>query len=345
MMELPVVKTVGENEWDRSLSFFPEHSFFFSPHWINTLRRVYMYNPLYFIASENRKISAMMPVMEVNSLLTGKRGVSLPFTDYCEPMVSDEKTFLSLIETVMAYGKRADWKYLEIRGGVKLLPGAVPYQTYLRHVLELRGGEEDLLRRLSSATRRNIRTATNSGIRVGISDLESDLLEYYRLHCITRKRHGVPPQPASFFYSIFENVISKKKGFVVLGRFEGKAIAGAVYFHSGKKGIYKFGASNLEYQQLRANNLVMWEAIRWFSRNGFEELCLGRTEPHNTGLARFKAGWGAQAREVTYCRYDFKRSSFITGGSEMNGFMERLFRALPPILLRAAGELLYKHVG
>ena len=153
------------------------------------------------------------------------------------------------------------------------------------------------------------------------------------------------PQPYRFFRAIHRNAISKGRGFTVLGRHEGQAVAGAVYLHSGKKGIYKFGASDLRYQHLRANNLVMWEAIRWFSKNGFEELCFGRTEPENTGLVRFKAGWGAGASEVHYYRYDLRRSVFVEGASEMNSLGERVFRGLPVPLLRLAGGLLYKHVG
>jgi len=50
----------------------------------------------------------------------------------------------------------------------------------------------------------------------------------------------------------------------MLASHKGKNIASAVYFHFGDKAIYKYGASDRKYQHLRANNLVMWEAIRWF---------------------------------------------------------------------------------
>jgi len=33
--------------------------------------------------------------------------------------------------------------------------------------------------------------------------------EYYRLHCLTRKRHGLPPQPTGFFQKIQEHIIAK----------------------------------------------------------------------------------------------------------------------------------------
>jgi lipid II:glycine glycyltransferase (peptidoglycan interpeptide bridge formation enzyme) len=85
---------------------------------------------------------------------------------------------------------------------------------------------------------------------------------FYRLNSITRKHHGIPPQPKKFFKKIFEYIISARKGFVVLALQQGKPIAGAVYFLFGSEAIYKYGASDKEYQPLRPNNLVMWEAIK-----------------------------------------------------------------------------------
>jgi len=40
--------------------------------------------------------------------------------------------------------------------------------------------------------------------------------EFFRLNCLTRKRHGLPPQPAVFFKKIYEHIISPKYGSVFL---------------------------------------------------------------------------------------------------------------------------------
>ena len=108
------------------------------------------------------------------------------------------------------------------------------------------------------------------------------------------QRFNQPPQPLSFFKAVYNNVISKGKGFTILAAMDGLPVSGAVFFHFGKKAIYKFGANDLRYRNVRAANMVMWEAIRSLSKNGFDELCLGRTDPANTGLIRFKAGWGGE---------------------------------------------------
>jgi len=49
---------------------------------------------------------------------------------------------------------------------------------------------------------------------------------------------------------------------VVLASFDQENVAGAIYFHLGEKAVFKYGASDKKFQHLRANNLVMWEAIK-----------------------------------------------------------------------------------
>jgi hypothetical protein len=330
------------SDWNDLIASSPEHTFFHSSNWAGVLKDAYSYKPLYFTMREGPKVSALIPVMEVKSFLTGKRGVSLPFTDYCEPISSDLSGFSSVLAEALQYGKNAGWKYLELRGGTRLLNGAVPYGSYVRHVLALHDQEPDLFRQLNSAARRNIRTAEKSGVRIAVSDFKTDLDEYYRLHCMTRKRHGVPPQPYGFFRAVHRNVISKGKGFTVLGRYGGRPVSGAVFFHCGRKAIYKFGATDLNYQHLRPANLVMWEAIRHFSKNGFDELCFGRTDLENSGLIRFKAGFGAREEIIHYYRYDLRRSAFVQG---LPASRFPLLSCLPVPLLRLAGTLFYRHMG
>ena len=122
------------------------------------------------------------------------------------------------------------------------------------------------------STKRNIKKAIQNGVHVTIQNSLQSVKEYYRLHCITRKCHGLPPQPFYFFKKIHEHIISQNKGFVALALHEGKVIAGAVFFQFGNQAIFKYGASDPRYLHIRPNNLVMWEAIKWHCQNGYQNL-------------------------------------------------------------------------
>ena len=81
------------------------------------LSESYGYKPLYFAIIDNGKLAGLIPVMEIESFLTGKRGVSLPFTDICHPIADTDDIFQALMERLTQHGKSAGWKYIEFKGG------------------------------------------------------------------------------------------------------------------------------------------------------------------------------------------------------------------------------------
>ncbi|MBL0714885.1 MAG: GNAT family N-acetyltransferase, partial [Desulfosarcina sp.] len=98
-----------------------------------------------------------------------------------------------------------------------------------------------------------MRRAIRSGVSVSVSHTIRSVREFYRLNCLTRKRHGLPPQPWYFFEAIYEHIIKCRKGHVVLAFYDNKPIAGSVFFHFRKQAVYKYGASDAHYSQYRAN--------------------------------------------------------------------------------------------
>jgi lipid II:glycine glycyltransferase (peptidoglycan interpeptide bridge formation enzyme) len=211
--------------------------------------------------------------------------------------------------------------------------------------VELGKDPEAVFSRFSNTTKRNIKKAIRTGAVARMYRSLKARREFYVLHCMTRKRHGLPPQPFSFFQNIYEHIISKGLGFVVLTSYERQNIAGAVYFGLDEKSVYKFGASDYRYQYLRPNNLTMWEAIKWCAENGYRSLSLGRTAVHNQGLRRFKNGWGAQEKIIKYYRYDVRLNSFVTESPVVTSPCRWIFGKMPRLWSRAVGSLLYRHVG
>jgi hypothetical protein len=122
-------------------------------------------------------------------------------------------------------------------------------------------------------------------------------------------------------------------------------VAAAVFFHFGRQALFKFGASDYAFQQLRPNNLVMWEAMKRYAAEGFGSLHLGRTSLANEGLRRFKLGFGAAEEDIHYYRYDFASEAFVTSRDHAEGWHNRVFRGLPPPLLRWIGRMLYPHLS
>jgi lipid II:glycine glycyltransferase (peptidoglycan interpeptide bridge formation enzyme) len=345
---ITVLNPLQVQGWDRFALSSENYSFFHSSHWAKVLHESYGYNPVYFALIDNGTMQAVMPCMEIKSVLTGKRGVSLPFTDYCEPIIGQphpDETVHSLLKNMIEYGEKAAWRSLELRGNISTSGRTQSSYRCYGHTLEMSKKEDELFSSFRDSTKRNIKKAIKEGVKMEITQSLDAIRNFYRLNCLTRKEHGLPPQPFRFFEQVYRHVLSQNMGVVVLASHSDRYIAGALFVHFGERAIFKYGASDKQYQHHRANNLVMWEAIRWYSRNGYQSLCFGRTEPDNEGLLQFKRGWNATERTILYYKYDIRRQAFINGAATLSVGYRRIFHHMPIPLLKMTGSLLYKHSG
>ncbi len=343
--EFKIVNPIDYPGWNEMISVFPDATIFHTSNWAKVLAESYGYRPRYFCSFKGQELTGALPVMEVKSFLTGKRGVSLPFSDFCEPLVSEHDQFQELLQKAVEYGKKAGWKYLELRGGEKYRGTDEGFVDYATHSLELSRDVERQFHRFRDSTRRNIRKALKEGVKTKIATSQKAVKEFYRLNCMTRKEHGLPPQPYSFFEKVYEHIISRRLGIIVLATKGSKTIAGAIYFHFGKNVLYKYGASNRAYQHLRANNLVMWEAIKWYGKSGYNTLGFGRTEPQNKGLLQFKAGWGTEEKKMKYYHFDLGIRPCGKGKVNRHNRYNKIFRKIPAPLLMVIGNISYRHMG
>ncbi len=283
--------------------------------------------------------------MEVSSALTGRRGVSLPFTDVCPGLKLAGTDSGALYEAAVELGRERRWRYLECRDRGSDWAGSTPSVEFYGHEIFFEGGPEKVFGRLSSAARRGVEKARKSGVQIEFGNDLDAMQVYYRLHCATRRRHGIPPQPWRFFEEIAGQVLAQERGIILNARLQGRAVAGAVFFHQRGQAIYKFGALDYRFQQARPANLVMWEALQWYSTRGFSSMHLGRTSKVNAGLRRFKQGLGGVERSIEYARFDLRKNRFVTDRDRAESWMNALFRRLPVSWLRLAGAFLYPHLS
>jgi hypothetical protein len=332
-------------DWDVRLLRQPQSCVFHSAAWARVLASTYGFKPLYLRAERNGQES-MLPLMEVCSSLTGRRGISLPFTDSCEPCGMEG--LADLVGEGFRLGRERKWKYLELRncsGLPKIHKDAFPSVSFFLHTLSLSPYADRIFRTFENPVRRAIRRSEKSGLITEVSQSVEAVREFYRLHCRTRKKHGLPPQPLNFFLNIQRHILSEGRGIVVSAKFNERTVASAVFFDFGTSAVYKFGASDPSSQLLRPSNLVMWTAIQHYARTGIATLNLGRTSLTNHGLRRYKLGWGTQEQVIEYHKYDFRKEAFVSERDQTSGWYNNGFRFLPEFLARWAGALLYKHIA
>jgi hypothetical protein len=331
--------------WDETIRSFSNATIFHGQAWARVLAQTYHFRPRYF-ASAIDSSPALLPLMEASSPLTGRRGVSLPFTDECAILGADLKSKCAIFHHVVGEARRLDWKYCEIRGGVNPFDSLAASTKFHGHQLSLDGASSrELFARLAPSTRRAIRKAENHGVDVEFDGTMSAMKLFYDLLCLTRRRHGNPPQPFRFFQNIQREIMASNQGCIALARSAGQVVAGAVFFHFGRHAVYKFGASDSDSWQVSPNNMVMWRAIERYAEGGFKVLNFGRTSLGNEGLRRFKLGWGTVEYPIDYFKFDTHSVGFRPlRRDNSTGWHNRLFQAAPIPVLRGLGALFYRHL-
>lgn len=321
------------------------YSFFHSQEWAKVLVDSYKFKPYYFCITDNDSITTILPAMFVNSWITGKRIVSLPFTDYCEPLFSDDSSKFLILNKILKDRKIENVKFIEFRTLDSNFPSPnEAFRKDYRHTLIINKNPDELFKVFSDNTKRNIKKANKEGLKFEIRNDENGMREFYKINCITRKKHGLPPQPLSFFTNVFKTIIKKELGDIVFAVYKDSIIAGALYLKFQNKIIYKYGASYSEFNELRGNHFVMWEAIKKYSAEGYIDFDFGRTELNHDGLRRFKLGWAAEESYIYTSRINHDKVN-IYSDTKTNGYHNLMFSRTPIFFLKIIGSVLYKHMG
>jgi len=344
-MDVKILDPLQEAGWDRFILGFEGCSFFHSSGWARVLKETYGYQPVVLQATANGRVTAIFSLMHINSFLTGRRGVSMPFSDFCATLLTDRSVTAEAMQTLLEFGRERKWKYIELRGDVAMPQEDPVFARYYHHVLDLSQDSQRIFKNFRNSTQRNIKKSLNEGVTVRHATSLDAMEKFYALNCITRRRHGLPPQPFKLFVKIFEHLITKGHGFVVTAKWQDQVIAAAIFLNFGEMALYKYGASEASCQHVRANNLIMWEAIKWYCQNGYKTFSFGRTDVDHDGLLQFKRGWGAREESLPYYRIDPCSGQAMRKGTQRHRSYVKYSSKLPITALKTFGTLMYRHVG
>jgi lipid II:glycine glycyltransferase (peptidoglycan interpeptide bridge formation enzyme) len=333
------------NDWNNLILGFKDYSIFHTKEWAKLLIKSYKFLPTYFVVFENRELNAVVPMMEVKSWITGYRAVSLPFSDYCEPLFTENSELSkTLAKEIVDTLEKKNIKYIKFKTTRNLYPFVTEkYRRDLRHILKLDKNESDLLKQCSENTKRNIKIAANEKLSLKIQNDKNGIKNFYEMMCETRKKHGLPPQPFSFFQNLLDTIITEGYGDILFAIKNNTCISGAIYLKFGKKLLYKYGASYSNYLKYRGNHFVMWEAIKKYKAEGYEEFDFGETDLEHEGLKRFKLGWNAEELSIYTTKYSLKDKNYVPILPLTQGFHNLIFSHLPIFMLKIIGKAIYKH--
>ncbi len=287
--------------------------------------------------------------MLVDSKLTGRRLVSLPFCDECHPLIAGEEEGSRLLASMLSDMEQKKASRLEIRGwtGVNASPNMLlPSNNYVRHAIDLSRGPDAVFARFNANMRRSIRRAKKEGVTVRFGEGRRDMETFISLNLKLRRRHAMLPQPRRFFEAIWRNVLDAGLGYLLLAERKDVALGALVVFQHRETALDKFAVSDSAYWNFSANHLLLWKSLQIECKRGGVRYDLGRSDLAAVGLHRFKEGAGGIRSSLPY--YYFPQPAGESLG-DPKGPKKRLLdvftKLAPDSLFEKAGGLLYRHVG
>jgi CelD/BcsL family acetyltransferase involved in cellulose biosynthesis len=350
-MEIYRIDPILDHRWEQFLQTHPGASVFHTPAWLNALRGTYGYEPTVFsTAAPTNAIRSGLAFCRVQSWLTGSRLVSLPFADHCQPLFNTSEDGRSLAAFLPRLVELEHCDYVEVR---LLTPEALgPAQNglarsaaFLHHALDLRPPLPALFDRLhKSCFQRRIRRAEKEGLTYAEGTSDSLLRQFYSLLVLTRRRHGVPPQPLTWFRNLRDCFGDAIK--IGVASKNSRPIASMLTLQYKTTVVYKYGCSDAAFHRFGAMPFLFWQTIQRAKAEGSAEFDLGRSDVDDWGLIAFKNHLGAAATPLTYYRYPaISAASAVLSGFLQHRKVPAVFAHLPSVLLKAAGNLLYRHIG
>jgi len=334
--------------WSR---FVGQHAAAYAFHgegWLRALWLTYSYKPFAVTSSPpGRELTDALPLCRVESWLTGRRVVALPFTDHCQPLLDGDESEEAVIDFLTELARREKYKFLELRPARPLVDAGINQENrsaaYFIHWLDLTQPLDAIFDSLQKdSIQRKIRRAEREGLRYEDGRSLEIIKKFYGLLLRTRRRHQLPPQPFEWFQNLAKTMGESMQ--IRVASKDDVPIAAIVTLTHRNSIIYKYGCSDERNHATGSVPFLFWRMIQEVKSAAIPVVDFGRTDLDNPGLTRFKDQWGTRRTELTYYRFPAPaaaRTSFGVGGR----FAKAIFARLPDRLLTVAGRMIYRHVG
>ena len=271
---------------------------FHSPQWLRVVGETYGFKLVGAVLSvDSDAPHAGMVYAEVEDHMD-PRIVSIPFSDFCDPLVGDLSEWRQIVDPLVAGGRRVH---------VKCLRSRVPMdderfqQTgrLLWHAIDTTRDLDEIWMALDTSARRAIRKARQQGLEIKAADGLDDVRAFFEMHLKVRKtKYHLLAQPFEFFERIWDTFLEPGSGALLMATIGDEVLGGVLFLEWGDTLYYKFNASAASTLSIRPNDFVVWAGIEEARRRGLSWLDFGVSDEDQEGLVRYKRKYATHEQHV-----------------------------------------------
>lgn len=291
-----MLKEGEESLWDDYVARNNAGSIYHLSAWRYLIERLFRHESHYvYAADEGDRVTGVLPLVRLRSLLFGDYLVSMPYFNYGGAIADSPRIEQLLMERAARIAADAGCSHIEFRDTVAR-PASWPVRTdKVGMELILPSDVNDLWSSLGSKLRSQIkRPQREAGIEVvhGGHDL---LGEFYQVFARNMRDLGTPVYAVAMFREILQTF--PKTASIVVVRFNNRPAAAAFLIGYKDRIEIPWAASVKELNRFGFNMLLYWEVLKKAVEQRYAIFDFGRST-RDGGTYKFKKQWGAQERPL-----------------------------------------------
>ncbi|HHT9125426.1 MAG TPA: FemAB family XrtA/PEP-CTERM system-associated protein [Candidatus Brocadiia bacterium] len=343
-MQVKVLSTEEREEWDSYAQTSQEGTVYHLTAWKGIIENIFGHKTCYIYTKEHDKITGILPLVLMRSLLFGKFIISVPFFNYGGICTSDESARKALLNHAIEIAKGVNAEFIEFRHS-KNNDLELPVKlSKVCMVLKLSSVEE-VWGNFKSKLRNQIKRPEKAGMIARIGGLE-ELDNFYFVFARNMRDLGTPVYPKNFFRIILEKFPEHSRICTVL--IKDKPVASGFTLGFKDKLEIPWASSLKEYNIFSPNMMLYWNVLQYACKNGYKEFDFGRSTIRGSTY-RFKEQWGAKPLQL-YWHYWKPNLSEADKLPELNPHNPKFklaiktWQRLPLWLTNAIGPLIVKYL-
>src|SRR5260221_3438465 len=214
----------------------------------------------------------------------------------------------TMLENLKKFGKENNLIFIKLEPNVinneKLVTllhgkGAVKGKTLFTPTtfwIDLTKSEEDLMKSFESKTRYNIRLAEKKGVTVSEDNSDTAFEKYLELTKETTARDKFFAHSQKYHRLLWETLKKAGIAHLLVAKYNNEIVTTWILFVYDGFLYYPYGASTHKYKNTMANNLMMWEAIKFGKKHNLTTFDLWGREI-GKGFTKFKEGYNPKVIE------------------------------------------------
>jgi len=340
-----MIKTLDDSslqQWDEFVENSTSATFFHKSGWKEVIEKAFGHKTYFLYTEEQGKITGILPLVHIKSLLFGNSLSSCAFCVYGGIIADNKETYQQLDKKACDLAEELGVDHLEMRNKIQLTPERPHKELYVTFRKELDENEEKNMLAIPRKQRAVIRKGIKAGL---VSEIDQEIDRFYQAYSTSVRNLGTPVFAKKYF-SILKQVFKEQCEILTVVDKNGMLIASVMNFYFKDEVLPYYGGGTEHARAVQGNDFMYWEVMRRAVEKGIKIFDYGRSK-EGTGSYRFKKHWGFEPKPLFY-EFHLVKSDSIPDINPLNPKYQIFISAwkrLPLPVSQVVGPWLAKDLG